>query len=427
MGLRTGSGKNNDFGIGAKLEVRAGELYQTRVVTGRAHALRPRAAPQGRRAARRSGPMACRRRCTSRAPTRTSSSSRQLKGSCAFLYTWDGKRFRFVTDVMWRSALGMPLGLMGGGRRAPRTPRRVHRRSTCASPATPSKPRDGRYVLQFTEELWETAYADEIRLLAVDHPDSVDVFVDERFVPPGPVQLRLFQAVQRRPPLSAVDDRGNDVLPALRERDDVYVSNLTPIRYQGLVEPHDLILDLGRRRGSPRHASSSCAAGSTRPTRASTSRSRSRPRLSTQLPSLEVRDATGAMDDRGPEPRLPVGEGQDDRDRPRRQASRRRTITCAFARTCRSTGTRRSWRAMPRPVRDRIDAVRRRTRPTCISAASHERIGSGGRYGPHWFAYDDVSTDSPWRPIAGRVHAIRRGASAAGERGRHVRHHGAGR
>jgi hypothetical protein len=25
----------------------------------------------------------------------------------------------------------------------------------------------------------------------------------------------------------------------------------------------------------------------------------------------------------------------------------------------------------------------------------------GGRDGPHWFAYDDVTTDSPWRPITG--------------------------
>jgi hypothetical protein len=25
----------------------------------------------------------------------------------------------------------------------------------------------------------------------------------------------------------------------------------------------------------------------------------------------------------------------------------------------------------------------------------------GGRYGPYWFAYDDVAKDSPWRPIEG--------------------------
>ena len=25
----------------------------------------------------------------------------------------------------------------------------------------------------------------------------------------------------------------------------------------------------------------------------------------------------------------------------------------------------------------------------------------GGRYGPYWFAYDDVTKESPWRPIEG--------------------------
>src|SRR5258706_7418599 len=112
-------------------------------------------------------------------------------------------------------------------------------------PAGALAPRDGKYVLQLTEELWETAYADRVELLAVDHPDSVNVFVDERFVPPGPVRLRLFQVAHQQPPLSAIDDLGNDVLPALRTQDHVYVSNLTPLRYQGLVEPHDLIMDLG--------------------------------------------------------------------------------------------------------------------------------------------------------------------------------------
>ena len=33
VGLRTGSGKNNYFGIGAKVEVKAGGLYQSHIVT----------------------------------------------------------------------------------------------------------------------------------------------------------------------------------------------------------------------------------------------------------------------------------------------------------------------------------------------------------------------------------------------------------
>src|SRR3712207_9325070 len=41
-----------------------------------------------------------------------------------------------------------------------------------------------------------------------------------------------------------------------------------------------------------------------------------------------------------------------------------------------------------------------------ISAGLHFRGFSrmyrkGGRYGPYWFAYDDVSRESPWRPIDG--------------------------
>ena len=112
-GLRDGSGKNNAFGIGARLELRAGEIYQTRVATGRtthfglgphlkADVLRvewPNGVPQ-----------------TVYFPGSDQDvvEREMLKGSCALAYTWDGKRFRFVTDAMWRSALGMPLGLMGG-------------------------------------------------------------------------------------------------------------------------------------------------------------------------------------------------------------------------------------------------------------------------------------------------------------------------
>jgi len=44
------------------------------------------------------------------------------------------------------------------------------------------------YRMQLTEELWEVAYVDQLELLAVDHPDSVDVFVDESFVPPGSLE-----------------------------------------------------------------------------------------------------------------------------------------------------------------------------------------------------------------------------------------------
>lgn len=393
-GLGSGSGKNNAFGIGARLEVRAGDIYQTRVATGRvthfglgphlkADVLRvewPNGVPQ-----------------TIYLPgTDQDVVEREaLKGSCAFVYTWDGTRFRFVTDAMWRSALGMPLGLMGG--------------SSAFAPAGASqeyvriagdalKPRDGRYVLQLTEELWETAYADELKLLAVDHPDSVDVFVDERFVPPGPVSLQLSQVAHRSLPVSARDENGNDVLPMLRDADDVYVSNFTPTRYQGVVEPHDLILDLGdaaRDKGTslflrgwiyPTDASINVALGQ-------------QPSVKVAPPSVEVRDARGQWRTAIPSIGFPSGKDKTiivnldgifptaDRHVRLRTSMQIYWDQAFVARTLSS------------------DAVKVTTLAP-VSADLHARGFSrtyrkGGRYGPYWFAYDEVTKESPWRPITG--------------------------
>jgi tetratricopeptide (TPR) repeat protein len=166
-----------------------------------------------------------------------------LKGSCPFLYAWNGERYAFVTDVMWRSALGMPLDIMGGGGRgyAPAAASREY----IKIPGDALRPKNGRYAIQVTGELWETGYVDELKLLTVDHPDSVQVFVDERFVPPGDAPLEIHQVAHARTPLSATDEHGRDLLPLLRARDDRYVSQFRLSRFQGLTEMHDLVLDLG--------------------------------------------------------------------------------------------------------------------------------------------------------------------------------------
>ncbi len=396
VALRTGSGKNNDFGIGARVELRAGEIYQTRVVTSRvtpfglgphlkADVLRvewPNGVPQ-----------------TVYFPGTDQDvlELEMLKGSCAFLYTWDGTGFQFVTDVMWRSALGMPLGIMGSmAAYAPPGASQEYLRI----PGSALQPRDGRYVLQVTEELWETAYTDQVRLLAVDHPDTVDVFVDERFVPPAPVDLRLFKVVRPHPPRSATDGGGDDVLPALRDRDDVYVSNLTPVRYQGLVEPHDLILDLGEAAGRP--GTFLFLRGWIYPTDASINVALSQQSsLTSRLPSLEVRDARGRWTTALASIGFPSGKDK--------------TIVVDLAgrfptrdhhvriRTNMQIYWDQAFVAADQPA-----APARVTPLDPASADLHFRGFSrmyrrGSRYGPHWFAYDDVSRTSPWRPIEGAL------------------------
>jgi tetratricopeptide (TPR) repeat protein len=395
-GLRNGSGKNNALGIGARLELRAGNIYQTRVATGRvthfglgphlkADVLRiewPNGVPQ-----------------TVYFPGSDQDvvEREMLKGSCALAYTWDGKRFRFVTDAMWRSALGMPLGLMAGTDASAFAPAGASQ-EYLRIPGDALEPRDGKYLLQLTEELWETAYADQVKLLTVDHPDSIEVFVDERFVPPGEVKLRLYQISRRDYPRSAIDERGDDVLPALRKSDDVYVSNFTPTRYQGVVEPHDLVLDLGDAAGAP--GTYLFLRGWIYPTDASINVALAQQSaIKVAAPSLEVRDASGrwrtAIESIG----FPSGK------------DKTMVVDLAGIFPTRDhhvrirTNMQIYWDEAF-TARDISDGPAKVATLEPISADLHFRGFSrmyrkGGRYGPYWFAYDDVSKDSPWRPITG--------------------------
>jgi len=107
------------------------------------------------------------------------------------------------------------------------------------------KERDGLYQLQITAELWETAYLDQVKLFAVDHPESADIFVDERFTPPPFPPFKIYSTKQKNIPVSVNDENGNDLTELIREKDFKYISNMQMDKYQGITVPHDLIIDPG--------------------------------------------------------------------------------------------------------------------------------------------------------------------------------------
>jgi Tfp pilus assembly protein PilF len=397
VGLATGSGKNNHFGIGAKVEVRAGPLYQVRHVTepltviglgehARAEVVRirwPNGVPQVL-----DYPDA----------QQTLAEDQILKGSCPFVYAWNGEEFVFVTDVLWQSALGMPVGIGGAGTGrtyAPADPSRQHVRIA----GDQLQPLDGEYVLQLTSELWETIYLDRVRLVAVDHPDTTDLFVDERFpARASGEEPHLHLVRDPRPPVSATDDRGRDLLATLLRHDYDYVANLRPGPYQGITERHDLIMDLGPvpdgeevrlfLRGwiFPPDASINVALAQSEA-------------LAVIMPHLQVRDVDGrwvtVMEDLG----FPAGKDKTlvldltDRFRGPDRVVRIRTNMEIY------------WDHAFVEV-GRIEVPLRRTTLEPSGADLRERGFSrmyrkGGRYGPHWFDYGDVTRESPWRPIQG--------------------------
>ena len=241
VGLRVGSGKNNHFGIGAKVEMRAGDLYQSRVVTGdvvhfglgqklKADVMRiiwTNGSPQN---------------LFFPGSDQDIVEEQILKGSCPFLYTWDGNKFTFVKDILWRSALGMPMGIMAGEMTY------AFSNSTeeyMKIPGAVLIPKNGEYTLQVTMELWETSYYDEIKLHVIDHPEGSEIYVDEKFIPPPYPPHRIYSVTNKRKPLSAMDGEENNLLTLIDEWDYKYISNMIPTQFQGITEPHDLVLDLG--------------------------------------------------------------------------------------------------------------------------------------------------------------------------------------
>jgi len=136
----------------------------------------------------------------------------------------------------------MPLGIMAG------EPLYAFPNSTDEylwMPGEKVHARDGKYTLQFTTELWESPYLDNINLVVLDHPDSVDVYINETFIPPPYPPFRIYSVAKKYSPLSAVDQLGNDLRNAVLANDQEYTMHLTPGIYQGITELHDLILDFG--------------------------------------------------------------------------------------------------------------------------------------------------------------------------------------
>ncbi|MCB1057379.1 MAG: VCBS repeat-containing protein [Acidobacteria bacterium] len=240
-GLDQGSSKNNVFGLGAVVEVRSGGAYQLREADGdvvhfglgdsrRAYLVRvvwTNGVPQNRLMVHRDQLIV---------------EEQLLKGSCPFLYAWDGERMRFVTDLLWGAPIGMPLapGVWAGA-----DPSELVRVDGLVED-------DGVYRLSVTEELWEAAYFDALRLWVVDHPAEVEVASSLRIQPGQQVPDRVLASRDLRPVVAAWDGHGDDVTDVVARRDDVYADGYDPSRYQGVAErPWSLTFDLGEAPETP--------------------------------------------------------------------------------------------------------------------------------------------------------------------------------
>ena len=161
--------------------------------------------------------------------------SERLASSCPFLYVWNGNRFVYVTDVLGVGPLGE---LAPDGTRVKPNPEEFVRLPDLV-PTT-----NGNYVFQLTDELREADFFDQVKLVAVDHPASEEILANEIYAT-NPTSPALYSVKDKNFPVSAVDDRGHDVLPLLLQKDGRYPSDFARNRILGIADTHSLTLDLG--------------------------------------------------------------------------------------------------------------------------------------------------------------------------------------
>ena len=179
--------------------------------------------------------------------------------SCPYLYAWDGKTFRFVSDFLAAAPVGLPVA---PGKIIAADPEELLWIGNEAM--FPAK--DGKFVIKLTEELSEVLYLDEVKLVAVDHPSGTEVFSTSKMLPSPPWMPHEMMTLHKRVPLlkamchtrqglglgqfsGAVPNESApavDVTERLQHIDDVRVSpEIYGDHLRGWAKTQEITLDFG--------------------------------------------------------------------------------------------------------------------------------------------------------------------------------------
>jgi hypothetical protein len=158
--------------------------------------------------------------------------------SCPVLFAWDGHKYRLVTDAIGAAVVGH--WFTPTRRNTPNPGEWIKVAGTQLAPV------NGKLSLRFIEPMEEVNYIDQLRLVAVDHPENVEVNPDEKFLDDPPFASgRVVASEGTHLPAGAWDGEGRDALEALSSRDHRFASGFAPTPYDGFANLHALTLDLG--------------------------------------------------------------------------------------------------------------------------------------------------------------------------------------
>lgn len=164
--------------------------------------------------------------------------------SCPTLYTWDGARYRFVTDVMGLGSIGVKKG--------PDTYLKPEPVEDSVIPQDALVSEGGRLRIRLTDEKEEIEFVDEVKLRAIDHPAGTRLLINDLHwgcFEGGREATRYFTIADPKP-VKATYER----LPVLSEESvpptdvsgELAVEGDGKVAYGGLYDDNVWTFDLGR-------------------------------------------------------------------------------------------------------------------------------------------------------------------------------------
>ena len=162
--------------------------------------------------------------------------AQRLSGSCPMIFTWNGKAFQFITDVLGVAPLGASSG---DGSYFP-----VDHDEYIQIPGSALTPVEGQYQIHITEELHEVSYLDQVKLYTLDHPSDTDIYTNDKFKSPPYPEFRLFGDRKKFHPVRATEGNGTDATSRVAQIDHHYPDTFSH-NDSGVAELHTLDFDFG--------------------------------------------------------------------------------------------------------------------------------------------------------------------------------------
>lgn len=239
--------------FGAKVEMRAGSLSQKLESYSASPMPAPseirfglgrRVKPDAVRVIWTSGIVQAETEFASQASTHTPKIFEELDrkpSSCPYLYTWNGRKFEFITDFLGGGEMGNWAG--PGVYHHPDSTEYVR------IPPGKLQPKDGRYELRVTNELEEVMYMDKAELIAIEHDSDTDVFPNEGLGIPTFGSEILYTTRNVSTPLAVSDGFGTDILPKVKDLDLKFYDTFKHKKTRGYAEDHELTINLDDKAG----------------------------------------------------------------------------------------------------------------------------------------------------------------------------------